>query len=131
MVSAKITVATFLQVLATLAVPTDAQIPPAVLTVTAERLSLPTDAFGSQIEGASVNNRGDIFAVGYKANGVTPESSFGGLFDINAGTSNVLAPESLIFTATKPPDGQAPLLAGSRFISKGKKVLLTGENTFQ
>ena len=131
MVSAKVTITAFLRVLSTLATPIETKIPSIVLIVTAESLSLPTTAFGSQIEGVSVNKRGDIFAVGYKANGATPEFSFGALFNIDAGTGNVLAPESLIFTADKPPGGQAPLLAGSRFISRGSKVLLTGENTFR
>src|ERR1700761_9651903 len=96
----------------------------AVPTVTGVDLQLPTNAFGSAIEGTGVNKQGDMFAADFRAGGLAPSSSYAFFNQANGGTANILSNQNPFFTAlnnTPTP----PLLAGSRFLRDGR-VLFTG-----
>src|ERR1700761_5976557 len=93
-------------------------------TVTGVDLQLPTNAFGSAIEGTGVNKQGDMFAADFRAGGLAPSSSYAFFNQANGGTANILSNQNPFFTAlnnTPTP----PLLAGSRFLRDGR-VLFTG-----
>ena len=106
----------------------------AVPTVTAEQIALPSNAFGSAIEGVAVNANGDVFAADFRAGGLAPTSAYGYFFERTVGSSDVLdlsqnpifnaGAESINDTAENPP-----LLAGGRFLGDGS-VLLTGGHSF-
>lgn len=96
----------------------------AASTVTGVDLQLPTNAFGSAIEGTGVNNKGDMFAADFRADGSAPSFSYAFFFESESGTDNILSNQNPFFTALNNTPAP-PLLSGSRFLRDGR-VLLAG-----
>ncbi|KAJ9625683.1 hypothetical protein H2203_004444 [Taxawa tesnikishii (nom. ined.)] len=96
-------------------------------TVTGVNLNLPSTAFGSAIEGVSVNHKGDVFAVDFR-NGSQhgPALTYGYFHKTNTGTRNILNGSNPLM-AIQNDSPNVPLLAGARFLSDGS-VLLTDAN---
>jgi hypothetical protein len=97
-------------------------------TVTGVDLQLPTNAFGSAIEGTGVNKYGDMFAADFRADGAAASSSYAFFFQSSGGTANILSTQNPFFTAADDTP-VPPLLAGSRFLRDGR-VLLTGMSIY-
>jgi hypothetical protein len=107
---------------AVLSSPTRTQAPAS--TVTGVDLQLPTNAFGSAIEGTGVNKHGDMFAADFRADGSAPSFSYAFFFQSNSKTANILSNQNPFFSALNNTQNP-PLLSGSRFLRDGR-VLLTG-----
>jgi hypothetical protein len=104
--------------------PTRARRQESFSTATGVDLQLPTNAFGSAVEGTSVNKYGDMFAADFRADGASASSSYAFFFQSGGKTANIVSNQNPFFTAANDTP-VPPLLAGSRFLRDGR-VLLTG-----
>ncbi|KAK2793824.1 hypothetical protein FQN50_009979 [Emmonsiellopsis sp. PD_5] len=92
------------------------------------QLELPKGAFGGQIEGASVNKAGDVFAADLlKGTEIGTGLGFGFFNQAKDGVKNVLGDSNPLFRA-KNDTAKPPSIAGARFVNGGKDVLLADAN---
>jgi hypothetical protein len=84
---------------------------------------LPTNAFGSAIEGVSVNKQGDVFAADFREDGQSSSVAYAFFNRVADGIYSVLSNLNPVFTATEGSTPKPPLLAGGRILRDGRFLL--------
>lgn len=95
----------------------------AVPTVTGVDLMLPTNAFGSAIEGVSVNKQGDVFAADFRGDSQIPSVAYAFFNRVADGIDSVLSNLNPVFTAIERVTPNPPLLSGGRILRDGRFLL--------